>query len=203
MWYFELHIRERYKTDGFLMFHFKIIAMDLFLRKYIKLKLFEPQQLQGYIWGPVVWGADFYPYVPICRNGHWGHITWGFSPCRLRSILFPSVSKADRASSYNGPLHLNSLANWMTKAVNQPSQMSLLWAHPHVCLSRWCISSDYWWAQEYSASFCTITNRRGTWMSVKSCVGEGKSAPFVLHCRNPAKANLALYQTAFSSTGKR
>lgn len=38
--YFELQVSERHKIDGFLMFHFKIITMDLFLKKCIKLKLF-------------------------------------------------------------------------------------------------------------------------------------------------------------------
>lgn len=49
--YFELQMSERHKTDVFLMFHFKIITGDLFLKKYIKPKLLEPQQLgRGRIW---------------------------------------------------------------------------------------------------------------------------------------------------------
>ena len=49
--YFELQMSERHKTDVFLMFRFKIITGDLFIKKYIKPKLLELQHLgRGRVW---------------------------------------------------------------------------------------------------------------------------------------------------------
>lgn len=103
----------RCKTDVFLMFHFKIITMDLFLKRYIKLKLFwviaSTRRIHLETSCLRCWCVAHMSQSAVM--GHWGHIIQCIFSCKLWRILFPSVSRSDRTSSYNTDLYLNPLAS--------------------------------------------------------------------------------------------
>lgn len=68
--HFELQVSERHKLDVFLMFHFKIITMDLFLKKYIKLKLLSHSVYEKDTFGDQLLEVPMCcPYVSICCYG--------------------------------------------------------------------------------------------------------------------------------------
>lgn len=143
--YFELQVSERHKVDEFLMFHFKIITMDLFLKKYIKWKLFQSEHLwKGYIWRPVAWGAIRHPCVSLCHNWALEAISYdAFLPpgsegspsflCqRHKSLILQLIPSLELLSFSQGP-----------EVVSQLPQICLHRAYPNVypkfCLSCWCI----------------------------------------------------------------